>query len=217
MKLIERLEKFNRKERHILWEQATGTGIAVALSDSYRENLGTAIGVTVPPAPDHVVLVDYHLNWLYGALLADAGKLAGGFVHSVPEPDPCDPDGRRAYEHNQEDIDMVVAFEASQQQHVVLIEAKGFTAWSNRQMTSKLRRLNRILDDAQPAADIVFHLVLTSFAAPTKLHAEWGGWANQAGVPAWVPLAKPSGRLRIAECDGSGILKQNGQHVRLLE
>jgi hypothetical protein len=214
--LIERLEKFNRKERHILWEQATGSGTTVALSEPYRDSLGDAIGTTIPQGPNHLVLVDYHLNWLYGALLADAGKLDSGSVHSIPAPDPDDPHGRRPYEHNQEDIDLLVAFEADQVQHVVMVEAKGFTSWTNKQMDSKLRRLDRILDDAQPPDNVAFHLVLTSFGPPKKLHVAWGRWADTDGAPPFVPLVKPPGRLLISECDASGKRKQGGQHVRII-
>lgn len=216
MGLIDRLEAFNRKERHILWEQATGTGQMVALSDSYRSALSTATSTQVPAAPEHFLAVDYHLNWVYGALLVNAGKVSDGATHPIPPPSADDPHGRRPYEHNQEDIDLLVAYEADNTTHVVMVEAKAFTAWGTKQMESKLRRLDRILDDALPSGGVAMHLVLTSFTPPSKLALDWGRWADDSGQPPWIPLTKPTGRILIEECDALGTRKQNGGHVHVI-
>lgn len=212
--LIDLIERFNRKERHILWEQATGSGSRVALSSSYRQKLSDAIGVHVPDK--HLVAVDLHLNWLYAALLAHSGK-ALETAHPIPPAEEGDPDQRRAYEHNQEDIDMLVAFEADATTYVVLIEAKGFTAWSNKQMRSKIRRLDRIVKDAVPPDDVDIRLVLTSFNPPVNLDVPWGRWSGPGReTPPFISLAKPQDRLLVEECDSQGTRKQSGGHVHVL-
>lgn len=212
--LIDHIESFNRKERHILWEQATGTGQQVALSNSYRAKLAGAIDIEIPP--EHLVCVDYHLNWLYGALLAHTGKLEQTTASPIADADGDDPNGRRPYERNQQDIDLVVAFESEDTTIVVLNEAKGFTSWGTKQMESKLRRLDRIVDDATPGKDVVLKLVLTSFGKWSKINVDWGRWADQNGPP-FVSLDKPDGRVLIEECDAEGRRKQSGQHVHLVK
>lgn len=215
--LVELLEAFNRKERHLLWEQATGSGRAVKLSDAFRRNLGKAIGVPVPAAPDHLVALDYHLNWLYGALLLKSGRAQPDRPHAIPPADNDDPQGRRAYERNQEDVDLLVAFQSTDLVHVILVEAKGFTSWGTKQMLSKLRRLEQILRDAGSPDCVEFHLVLTSFTSPAKLNVDWGQWGqDDTGQPPWVPLREPVARLLIEECDASGARMQDGQHVHVV-
>ena len=45
---------------------------------------------------------------------------------------------------NQEDIDLLIAFEKQAKTHLVLVEAKGGTAWGNDQLRSKASRLQHI-------------------------------------------------------------------------
>ena len=215
--LVEVLEAFNRKERHLLWEQATGAGGGVRLSDGFRRSLSVAIGVPVPAAPEHLVALDYHLNWLYGALLLKSGRAQPDRPHAIPPAEEDDPHGRRAYERNQEDVDLLVAFQSEDLVHVILVEAKGFTPWGTKQMQSKLRRLERILRDAGPSDGIELHLVLTSFTPPRKLDVDWGQWGqDDTGQPPWVPLREPVARLLIEECDTSGARMRDGQYVHVV-
>lgn len=212
MSLVETLEAFNRKERHLLREQATGTGRTVALSQGFRQQLGAALGTAVPD--HHLVAVDFHLNWLYAALLHHSGKLDGP-AHPIAPPLADDVHQRRAYEPNQEDIDLVVAFESDTVTHVALVEAKGFTSWSNKQMESKLRRLDRVVADASPGPDVALHLVLASFKPAEKLTVDWGQWANDGTGPPHIVLAKPENRLVVEECDAEGNRLRGGGHVHL--
>ena len=128
--LIELLESFNRKERFFLISQAVGE---FQLDDDFRRELGKAINVDVPH--DAFTAMDYHLDWLTAALSAyecgDVGRIFDNPLQQV-------------IKGNQEDTDLLVAFEGSGDRHVVLIEAKGATGWTNAQMQSKASRLGQI-------------------------------------------------------------------------
>ena len=69
--LLQIIERFNRKERYIVFQQVATTG-EVGLDPSFREKLRRKGW----PVPDQGVLVltDYHLNWLYAALELHDGR-----------------------------------------------------------------------------------------------------------------------------------------------
>lgn len=46
--------------------------------NTYREQPSEAVSIEIPPAADHFVVVDRHLNWRYDALLTASGHLRDG-------------------------------------------------------------------------------------------------------------------------------------------
>ena len=108
--LITHLRSFNRKERFILLREALGTD-TFCLDDAFRERLGNLLGVTVPA--DAFVAMDYHLDWLQMALFLAA-------TSSPPSSIPNDD----LFKANQEDVDLLVAFDDAATTHLVLLEAK---------------------------------------------------------------------------------------------
>jgi hypothetical protein len=112
--------------------------------------------------------MDYHFDWLYASL-----QLADRFPHDADlkdqpfeSPDFRLPKAKQPVyvNENQEDIDLLVAFETVDTTHLVLVEAKGATSWSNAQLNSKLGRMKTIFDpDAKwSRSDVQPHLVLIS-------------------------------------------------------
>lgn len=131
--LIDQLKRFNRKERFFLVGLALGNP-DFTLGDVFRSSVENLFELKAPIPADAFVAMDYHLEWLYAAVRgAQVGKPypnADGFVKG-----------------NQEDIDLLIAFnEGEEKTHVVMLEAKGDAAWSNKQMLSKTRRLKAVFD-----------------------------------------------------------------------
>ncbi len=168
--LIENLRSFNRKERFILLREALGSD---TLGDAFRERLGDAIGVTVPA--DAFVAMDYHLDWLQMALYLAANP-------SPPERIRND----RLVSGNQEDADLIVAFQGNSATHVVLVEAKVETNWTNSQLESKAERLDLIFGEGRPRVHLATpHYVLASPEPPPPgiSTAEWPDWMKPRGKP----------------------------------
>lgn len=207
--LIARLQSFNRKERFILLRTALGDG-AFSLDAGFRERLGGVIGVGVPR--EAFVAMDYHLDWLQMAL----------FLARTPDPPQPIPKGDVLSAHqddfnaNQMDIDMLVAFHEGAKTHLVLLEAKMETGWSNLQMRRKAKRLRQIFGE-QPDLDVAQpHFALLSRTPPQRLEVEkWPVWMTQGGKPVWMELPRPPGLCKVTRCGDDGRASQDGGFLRI--
>jgi hypothetical protein len=134
--LVERLKLFNRKERYWLIRNALGEGRAeIPLSNGFRRRLTESIGIEIPVTAWWAI--DYHIDWLFGALRLDRKPDANdGDVWENPEDGETD-ERRRLIRGTQEDFDLIVAFDRT----IILIEAKGVTGWGGAQLQSKKQRL----------------------------------------------------------------------------
>src|SRR5687767_8811818 len=132
--VIEFLKAFNRKERFFLVGHALGNP-GFLLSEDFRQDLETALRVRVPQ--DAFVAMDYHLTWIYAAVVLGSQ----GFDASSPKAIPAQDNASGTIVRNQEDVDLLAAFEDAGTTHIVILEAKGVTGWTNSQMASKARRL----------------------------------------------------------------------------
>lgn len=201
--LVENLRLLNRKERFFLIGQALGNP-AFELCQEFRTVLGKTFNVTIPR--DAFVAMDYHLNWLYAALVLtyQTGELA---LH---------PNERDILEGNQEDIDLLIAWDKPEAQ-VVMIEAKGATHYSNGQIQHKLGRLTKIFgDDGGHWVNVHPHFGLMSPRPPRLLKT--GGipsWALHDGSFAWVQMDMPKGLKAVMRCDESRNRSATGQFWRL--
>ena len=203
--LIELLESFNRKERFFLISQALGN---FQLSDSFRMELGKTIGLTIPAGS--LTAMDYHLEWLAAAL----------YAHECGDGDKIfDDPHQQVIKGNQEDIDLLVAFQESEQYHIVLVEAKGATGWTNRQMHSKADRLKQIFgSEGTRYPRVRPHICLMSPRPPRQLEAsEWPGWMSwHDGSYIWLKLDFPKARKMVTRCDADGNRSANGNHFRII-
>ena len=134
--VIDYLERFNRKERFILLSHVLGQEDqkAFRLNRRFREDLEHKIQTPIPD--DAFVAMDFHLDWLQMALyLADKDNSMS-----------CAIPNDHLVKGNQEDLDLIIAFqdECTKEVHLVLIEAKADTGWTNKQLKSKAERLRRI-------------------------------------------------------------------------
>ena len=206
--LITHLRSFNRKERFILLHEALGAD-TFCLDEDFRERLGDLLDLTVPA--DAFVAMDYHLDWLQMAL----------FLARTPDPPRCIPkeavlgEGQKDFNENQMDVDLLVAFEKGATTHLVLLEAKMETGWTNKQMGDKATRLGQIFPDP-PATGGRRYFVLLSPNRPGRLNADkWPGWMKRDGEPVWMPLPKPPGLRKVTRSTEDGRPSASGDFLSI--
>ncbi len=202
LNLIEHLRSFNRKERFILLTEALGRE---RLGEDFRRRLGEAIGMTIPA--DAYVAMDYHLDWLQMAL------------HLADNPPPKEPiRNDDLVTGNQEDSDLLVAFDHELTTHIVLIEAKVETGWTNKQLNSKAERLSRIFGEGRPGVHLATPHYLLASPKPPSLAvstAEWPEWMTRDGAAIWMELRRPTALRKVTRCAEDRRPSASGQFLRI--
>lgn len=203
--LIELLESFNRKERFFLISQALGN---FQMSDHFRRELGKTVSIEIPAGS--FTAMDYHLDWLTAALVAHGAGNKGELF---------DNPGQQTIHGTQEDIDLLVAFRAESLYHIILVEAKGDTGWTNKQMRSKANRLTQIFGlNGGKYADVHPHICLTSPKKPSQRlkDGEWPAWMRKGGNSFnWLELNFPGNRRIVTRCDADRNPSAQGQYFRI--
>lgn len=131
--------------------------------------------------------------------------------------DPMTGKQRSALERNQEDIDLLVAWQAADgATEIALVEAKAYSGWTTKQMRSKAARLALVFQGTDPAR-IRPHLVLTSFKKSVGL--EPLDWPHPGTDPVHIDLDEPHARHRLTQVNASGKPAEDGDHfvVRSLQ
>ena len=196
--LIDYLKRFNRKERFILLSHAMGQK-AFRLDPEFQRKLEDKIGIAI--RNDAFVAMDYHLDWLQMALyLADKGGSLSRVIKNRSHIE-----GKPLIRANQEDIDLLIAFNGRDQTHLVLIEAKADTGWTNKQVASKEERLSLILDGR---SDVKPHYILMSPRKSDQLNADRWHWLE-------LPLDK--GLLKVTRCDENKKPSKTGESLFIRE
>ena len=174
---ISHLASFNRKERFILLKKALGKD-TFSLDRCFREELREQIDCPVPS--DAFVAMDYHLNWLQIALEYRNTSLP----NSVPNDlFPLD----QQVQLNQQDVDLLIAFQDGSHERVVLIEAKADTSWDNPQLNAKAERLDGIFTDGDRG--VIPHFLLMSPGRSSSIKPEgWPDWMMPNNKPLHITL-----------------------------
>ncbi|MGE3913960.1 MAG: hypothetical protein AB7K36_31740 [Chloroflexota bacterium] len=207
--VLDYLRRFNRKERFFLVGQALGNQ-NFRLSDQFCHDVGTELLIDVPP--DAFVAMDYHLDWLYASLHLSAD--GGNYGPHLND--------RKMVRAQQEDIDLLIAYQAGDQFHIVLVEAKGESAWSNQQMISKAGRFGDIFGAAGSAFEsVVPHFLAMSPRRPHLRTDTWPTWMLRDGTIPWLRLDMGDGLLKISRWtpgpgDGAGKADRNGTHWKVI-
>lgn len=207
--LVEQLRRFNRKERFYLVGQALGKP-HFELSDEFRKAVEAQALLTIPV--DALVAMDYHLNWIHAALLICGGVPGPVWAHGI---DPM-------IAGNQEDADLLIAFDDGPLTHLILVEAKGATGWTNKQMKSKSDRLRAIFGrNAERHPGVQPHFVLASPRRPQQLAVKtWPSWMKdneRSDEPVhWIRLPMPQDLQQITRCDAAGMIGKAGTHWKVL-
>ena len=204
--VIEYLESFNRKERFFLVGAALGNK-QFQLGAAFRERVGAEFGPDIPE--DAFVAMDYHLDWIQASVYLPREGSSGAQVYS---------NAAGLIMGNQEDVDLIVAFVASGTTHLIMLEAKAYGSWDNKQMSSKADRLYRIFgSDGDAVLEVVPHYGLISPRRPERLETDrWPRWMlSPSGTPAWLELSLPPGRRRLTRCDAAGNPAQDGGYFKV--
>jgi len=122
--------------------------------------------------------------------------------------------------HSSEDIDLLLSWSSDDCDRLILIEAKAFGSFANKQLTSKLKRLESIFGFQGDNFERVRPtFVLTGFSAPVKLRTEaWPPWALADGMPRFLRMPPPSEpQFMVSRCDESGVPAALGKHWRYVK
>ena len=155
--------------------------------------------------------MDYHLDWIHAGLFLSSSANQLNKVHENKVP---------IVTANQEDIDLLVAFEELGVTHLLMIEAKAATGWTNKQTLSKANRLREMFgegDGRKKYPDVKPSFCLTSPRPPQLLDSDlWPSWMAPGGKPIWLELEVPPGRRRITRCDPAGRSSARGEFFRVI-
>jgi len=126
IELAKALERFNRKERNLLIRSVLGHGeTPLQLSQAFRQTLASKLNIAALPETAWWA-TDYHVSWIAGALAVHLDKNSAS---ELVRPN-LELSGRYLIEDNQEDIDLLIAAG----QHLIMVEAKAYGAWSAKQV-----------------------------------------------------------------------------------
>lgn len=215
--LAQILERFNRKERHLLVRDILGhtSEKGIPLSEHFRMRIGKTLNLTV--SAEAWWATDYHLDWLAGALTLYALGSQANLLTTYPNPKNT-VTGRKLVVGNQEDADLVIA----DGQNLVVVEAKAYGSWSNKQATSKIQRWENLLQHYKSLRKhpypLSIYFVLMSPQPPKHLLPLPDFWSGtQTKLPhlelemhAVLPV------YEVSRCDAAGKSLKRGECWRLV-
>lgn len=195
--ILNNLGLFNRKERFFLVGLALGNQ-HFSLSQEFRRKLDATFSLNVPE--NAFAAMDYHLDWIYASL----------YLYSKGDRIYKNLDGH--IKATQEDIDFLVAYYDGTVCHIVMLEAKGVTGWTNGQLNSKAKRLKGIFGEyGNEWPGVIPHFAIISPIEPKRLnHQEWPVWMKPNNSVPWIKLPIPKNLRSITRCDESGKRSSQG-------
>ena len=206
MQIIEYLKSFNRKERFHLVGQLLGN-TEFNLDPSILQKILDLLELDTPPS--YFSAMDYHLDWIYASL-----ELA--YVHGN---EPRTRDSLRITA-TQEDVDFLLAFEdESGNTHIIMIEAKGDTPFTNNQLQSKANRLRAIFgENNENWSNVIPHFLICSPIEPNRIEIE--------NIPSfmlnkdnsklnWFILDMPLNQRKVTRCHLNGKASKYGKYWKV--
>lgn len=180
------------------------------------------LNITIPC--DACWAVDYHIDWLFGALTLDRlGHAADTCVRNPVSSKASEAAPGRLIRGTQEDLDLILAFDRT----IILTKTKGVTSWGNKQLASKRRRLadwhelsEQVAPDTQGLKQIEMFMVLTSPQCPKKLaRLEWPSFVKlDDDVPFFLKLdlvSAPAQFYAPQRCSEDRSTSATGEHWKL--
>ena len=229
--LATELHRFNAKERNHLMRfallgemserQPDGTdgwvsdeflaGIRLALLGS-RSGDATQPETFSEGAVCIYAAMDYHLDWLRGALwcTCTANKLPLGTESGPRMRFSASSNKHLDIMGNQEDIDLLLVIADGPKTHLVLVEAKGDSSFTKLQMRSKFSRLNSIFraKDSLPIEGLLVSIVLLAPDAVATRAIEKHGHDKPGCINGgFAPMKMsnfPRGLSRVTRCIEDG-------------
>lgn len=193
--LIENLRSFNSKERFFLIGHILGNKNFTP-SQAFKKNIEDSLRLKIPD--ELFAAIDYHLDWLYASLYLTFN--GNGESQIVSNSD-------RMIKAQQEDIDFIIAFPEDTSCHIILVEAKGVTGWTNKQMNSKAMRFEEIFgSDGKRWPGVYPHFLLLSPRRSEHLNiTKWPSWMTINGKVPWVELPIPNRLKKVTRCSSVGV------------
>ncbi len=201
--LIDKLKMFNAKERFFLVGHILGNA-SFQPSNEFLKELSEKLAIDIPDAEHVFTAMDYHLDWLHAALQ----------VFTSGNEQKCYSNEPDYIKGKQEDVDFILAWQEEEKFHVVLIEAKGVTSWTNSQIRSKAKRMREIWgNDGKLIEKVVPHFVLMSPRESKGLEKDiCPDWMCPKGNFTWMRLKLPEnyGTHKVCRCNSNNKIGKGG-------
>ncbi|RQM70061.1 hypothetical protein [Aeromonas enteropelogenes] len=183
--LIKNLKSFNRKERFYLVGQMLGNP-DFRMDKTQLDEISKLI--KVKPPSEYFAAMDYHLDWIYASLFLtqkhDEKPFPRNFIDNKQKLD-------LQISGTQEDVDFLLAFvDHENTTHLVMIEAKGDSYFSNAQLDSKNKRFKAIFGNENTWPNVNPHFLICSPKKPQKINIEEPAYFifNEELELTWFPL-----------------------------
>jgi len=202
--IVKNLNQFNRKERFFLVGTALGNP-QFRLCTSFREKVGNAFNLQIPDSA--FAAMDYHLDWIYASLFL-AFDNSGARIFS---------NEKGLITATQEDIDFIIAYPMDKTCHIILLEAKGVTGFTNSQLQSKIDRLRDIFGGSlENYRGVMPHFAIISPKKPSEIDTNgWPKWTTRDREPIWIKMAIHEENLKaVTRCDANGKPSAQGKWWR---
>ncbi|HDN9007937.1 hypothetical protein [Aeromonas veronii] len=206
--LIDNLKSFNRKERFYLIGQMLGNP-EFRMDDKQLDEISKLIEVKIPR--EYFAAMDYHLDWIYASLFLtqDHGEkiFPRNFIDNNKKVD-------LQISGTQEDVDFLLAFiDPENKTHIVMIEAKGDSYFSNGQLDSKNKRFKAIFGNENTWPNVRPHFIICSPKKPQKINIEEPAYFmfKNFTLP-WLELDMGNGKNKVTRCDKEGEPYNNGEY-----
>ena len=198
--IVTNLKAFNRKERFFLVGTALGNH-EFKLCAEFKELISKALRLDIPE--NTFTAMDYHLDWVYASLVISRDDSIQ--IHS---------NFHRLIHASGEDSDLLVAYEVDKCCHIVFLEAKGVTRFSNSQLQSKIQRLLNIFgNDGNNWPGVIPHFAIVSPKEPQKINIDnWPDWALIGNKVKWIPLKINHNLKKIVRCNKEGKADNKGKY-----
>jgi len=181
------LKSFNRKERFYLISQALGNK-EFKLSELFRNQVGSKLSLTIPE--NSFAAMDYHLDWIYASLK---------YWKEGKDIFPKD----NIITATQEDVDLIICFYQNAIHNLILIEAKGETSWTNKQLKSKAERFEKIFGNDGNNWEGVkpYFLIMSPRPSRNLTTNTLPEWMLHQGKLNWLQLEIPNNLVKVIRCD----------------
>ncbi|HAU4928225.1 hypothetical protein [Aeromonas hydrophila] len=195
--LIKNLKSFNRKERFYLIGQMLGNP-EFRMDDKQLDEISKLIGIKIPR--EYFAAMDYHLDWIYASLFLtqehDEKTFPRNFIDNKKKID-------LQISGTQEDVDFLLAFvDHENTTHLVMIEAKGDSYFSNGQLDSKNKRFKAIFGNENTWPNVKPHFLICSPKKPKNVSIEDPAYfmCPQESQLIWFPLVMDTGKNKVTRC-----------------
>ncbi|HDZ8913302.1 TPA: hypothetical protein RUX44_001625 [Aeromonas hydrophila] len=209
--LIDNLKSFNRKERFYLIGQMLGNP-EFHMDKTQLDEISKLIKVKIPNK--YFAAMDYHLDWIYASLFLtqehDEKPFPRNFIDNNKKVD-------LQISGTQEDVDFLLAFvDPENTTHIVMIEAKGDSYFSNGQLDSKNKRFKAIFGNENTWPNVRPHFIICSPKKPQKINIEEPAYFmfKNFTLP-WLKLDMGDEKNKVTRCVQNGKPSNNGEHWKV--